>query len=481
MILSNCFRTVHLPNSFSDFPAEMKLNLLSVSAIVYIMLLIYASFMPFDFSLDGIDQKLSLFWNQWPINPEARISGSDVLSNLVLYTPLGWMLATRIRLGRGRVPRSLTLSTLVCSAISLFVEVTQLGLVHRIGSASDWLLNTMSGFTGAVLGVLCGIGIWLSSVRWIRRSWKTHPVDIATLFLMVLLAADALAPYLPTILLKQVWASIKKSKLGLSAGLAVHPWHWWLVCRALVYAILTCMLSAWGGRKPGCKDWIGASAVVASFALCLELGKLIIVSRFFNLANVVVAWGGCVGAVCIGAFGICQASESRKINFAIVAILAYLFYLSWTPFNFVWDSKMLQRALFFGSATASILPLRHGRDAEPCEAIRSKCFFYGIVGLSISRSLRTFREQSLQDFDCYDFQFRNRVVSGRWPDFPSLSYAFNDRGILFCDRRGLGGLCIEAARKLKIESQRLWEKRSEDVLFLASKGFKAKACKGTKK
>ena len=335
----------------------MKTKLISASILVYTLLLIYASLMPFDFELGNINGNMEGFWSYWPINPRARVSGSDVVSNLTMYVPLGWMLATRLRLGRKSTAFSFAIATLWCSAISLFVELTQLNLMSRIGDASDWLLNTFSGFAGAAFGVFCGTGIWLSSVRWTRRTWKTSPVDIAVMFFMLLLAADALVPFLPTILLKQVWASIKKSKFDLSAGLAVHPWHWWLVCRALVYAVLTCMLSGWGGRTPNWKDWVRACAIAASLAFCLELGKLMIVSRFFNMANVAVAWSGCIVAVFLGAFiGRCPERYRAKIDFALAAILVYLFYLAWTPFNFVWDSSMLARV---SSSAVKMLPFYH--------------------------------------------------------------------------------------------------------------------------
>ncbi len=334
----------------------MKLKPLSVFAAVYTLLLIYASLMPFDFELGNIGVNIEGFWSYWPVNPKARISGSDVVSNLALYTLLGWMLATRLRLGRKSPAFSIAIATLCCSVISMFVELTQLGLLSRVGDASDWLLNTFSGFAGAVFGVICGTGLWLSSVRWTIRTWKTCPVDIAAVVFILLLAADALAPYLPTILLKQVWGSIKNSKFELSEGLAVHPWHWWVVCRALVYAFLTFMLSGWGGRIPNWKDWARACAIAAGLAFCLEVGKLMIVSRFFNIANVATAWVGCAVAVSLGAFGQCPGRDRAKIGFAVAAILFYLFYLAWTPFDFVWDSRMLERA---PSSGAMLLPFYH--------------------------------------------------------------------------------------------------------------------------
>ena len=296
------------------------------------------------------------------------------------------------------------------------------------------------------MGVFCGVGIWHSSVRWTRRTWKTSPADIAVIFFMLLLAADALAPYLPTILLKQVWASIKKSKFDLFAGLAIHPWHWWVVCRALVYAVLTCMLSGWGGRTPNGRDWIRACAIAACLAFCLEVGKLMIVSRFFNVANVVVAWGGCAAAVSIGAFALCPERDRAKVDFVIAAILVYLFYLAWTPFQFVWDSSMLARA---PSSVVKMLPFYHyamGADLNHARLFVQSVFIMALLVYLLRVRCLLFEKGTLQGVICGAFRFGHGIYAGRWPDFSSLPYAFDDRYILFRHRRGHRRLYSKTAR-----------------------------------
>ena len=358
----------------------MKLRLLTILGVLYGAMLVYASLMPFDFVAgEHIGHKIHRFWSYWPFNPTARISGSDVVSNLALYVPLGWLITVRCRLGRVRAHLSLTIAVLVCSTVSACVELLQITTISRTSSAADWLLNTISGCAGATAGAVCGKGLWVGGIRWLRRCWNTRPVDIATLALMGLLAADALAPYIPTILLKQVWRSLKISHFDIGGGLALHPWHWWVVTRGLVYAVLTMLLATWGGLKPGLKQWIRAATVAAGFALSLELVKPMIVSRTINVANVLTSWSGCLVAVLIGAFFAGRMVTDRKLELAIAALLTYVFYLAWTPFNFVWDPEMFRKAL---PSSVQLLPLYHyamGAKLNHARLFVQSVFLQGIL------------------------------------------------------------------------------------------------------
>jgi glycopeptide antibiotics resistance protein len=89
-------------------------KLLTASVLIYGGMLIYASLMPYDFMTE-VNLKDLLYhnaWDHWPFNPKARISGSDLVSNLALYVPLGFLLATRCSLGRAGWVGSFLLTSL---------------------------------------------------------------------------------------------------------------------------------------------------------------------------------------------------------------------------------------------------------------------------------------------------------------------------------------------------------------------------------
>jgi VanZ family protein len=333
----------------------MNRKLLSTIGWGYSILLIYASLMPFDFSfVADMSYRTSHFWRYWPINPGARISGSDLISNLALYVPLGWILAVRFRLGNIRPFLSLAAAGLICFVISLCVELLQMFTISRVSSASDWLLNTISGGTGGALGIFYGKSLWINGIRWLKLSWETRPVIIAAVLLAGLIAADSLSPYMPTILLKQVWQSFKASNFNIVQGVSLHPWHWWVVQRIMVYFVMTLVFAGAMGKKSEFKRFIWGACLVGLFALFLELGKLFIVSRSFNIANVLTAWIGCFCAIWIGWAVGGRVNTRQKLEWSMGFIFLYLFYLAWFPFDFAWDYSRIQNVF---SSPIRLLPL----------------------------------------------------------------------------------------------------------------------------
>ncbi len=361
---------------------ENAVRLIFVFSALYAILLIYASLMPFDIATaDDIETSISRFWDAWPLNPHARVSGSDVMSNLLLYIPLGWLIAVRGRLGGIRSVAAMIIATTVCALLSFAIEMVQMILASRIASGADWVFNTISGCLGATGGVLFGERIWLGGIRWLQKRWRTSPADIGTLMFLVLLAADAWAPYMPTILLKQVWRSLEGSHFDMLEGFALHPWHWWAVTRIAPYSVLTILLAIWGRRAKAPSLWgaIGAAVAAAGFSLIFELGKIFIASRSFNTANVVTGWFGCFLGILMVVFFLNRMDTHRKLESIMAILFLYLIYLWWMPFNFTWDPGMVRRAL---PSPVQFLPLYHyamGAELNHIRLFVQSVFLLGLL------------------------------------------------------------------------------------------------------
>lgn len=330
---------------------------LTVLTLLYGGLLLYASLMPYDFMEQANLPRLwHSAWNQWPFNPRARLSASDLLSNLVLYIPLGFLLASRCRMAYLSPFKSLAITILTCSLLSCGIELLQGLTISRTMSATDWVSNSFSGFLGAAAGARHGAAIWSKVVDWIDRRFQSHPLDIFTLAFMGLLAADALAPFLPTISPSQVWRNLKQSHFYPLEGLAQHPWHWWLVGRVLIYATLTFLLASWKGADAPYRKWRRAIPVAFFFMLGLELAKIFIASRSFNIANVFTSTTGIIAAALALPIFFGRLSRNRKLNLAILALAGYGLYLAWTPFDFAWDLAQLRQKF---PALIELLPFYH--------------------------------------------------------------------------------------------------------------------------
>lgn len=358
----------------------MKPRALTILWLVYFALLIYASLMPYDLDSDlSIKEALQRVQSGWPIDPDARISGSDVLSNLALYIPLGWLLATRLRLGGlGLIP-ALFLVTLISSLLSACIEGAQAMMQSRIASSADWLLNTISGGAGALWGAIWGKGQWQRAIRWLRECWTSRPLDIATMALIGLMTADALTPFLPTILLSQVADSLKQAHFNVADGLAEHPWHWWLTTRVMVYAALSMLLAAWGKRRPGPGGRLTGALAAGVLAVILEIAKLMIVSRTFNIANVAASWSGCLVGVLAGLLPAGRIKGKTKLESAIAVLMIYIFYLAWSPFDFAWNLEDASSRL---PSLIQLLPLYHyamGSELNHARLFVQGVFFQGLL------------------------------------------------------------------------------------------------------
>lgn len=134
--------------------------------LLFAGLIVYASLYPFEgWRVQGVAPLAFLaapFPQYW--------TGFDVLSNLVGYAPLGFLLAVTL-LRAGLALRAAVWATLACAALSLAVETLQNFLPARVPSNVDLVLNTAGGALGAGLAnVLQRLG-WLDAWSRFRADW----------------------------------------------------------------------------------------------------------------------------------------------------------------------------------------------------------------------------------------------------------------------------------------------------------------------
>jgi len=156
-------------------------------AVVWAGLLAYGSLIPFDFG--------PLTWEAFFTAPRWHNDGggvssqgmpswlSDLLANLVLYAPLGFLLvfdAPR----RWRWPWTWLRAVLVVVAMSWVIECTQNVSPSRYAAMQDFLANALSGLIGATLGVMHrgrvgGVFFWLY-IRFsrLRYAWDDLKQDM---------------------------------------------------------------------------------------------------------------------------------------------------------------------------------------------------------------------------------------------------------------------------------------------------------------
>lgn len=166
-----------------------------ITALV-IAVIFYGSLYPFVFrDRGGLDEAISLLLTTWRV-PTSR---GDIISNILLYIPLGLFAVNA--LAGPRAPR-VVLATLLGLAICTTVELAQFYTPARNSTMSDIYSNTAGTLIGAIAGVVVHRGIRLPFLG--QVAWQPFPV-----LLLVSWGGYRLYPYVPAIDLQKYKDAIK--------------------------------------------------------------------------------------------------------------------------------------------------------------------------------------------------------------------------------------------------------------------------------
>lgn len=169
------------------------------AAVAYAVLILYGSLFPFSgFSVDNLHEAVS---DLWP----SHISKTDLLTNLLIYFPLGFLAGMAFR-GRFDRAAARVLAILCGFCLSLFVESVQLFL-PRVSSWVDLMANTSGAVVGAVVGSVFDADLPLGDAvralrRWLLKPGRLSEIGFATILIWV---AAQLSPFVPS----ADWGNIK--------------------------------------------------------------------------------------------------------------------------------------------------------------------------------------------------------------------------------------------------------------------------------
>ncbi len=194
-------------------------------ALIYALLVVYASLYPFtDWRAQGIAP-----WAFLAGPPPRYWTGFDVVTNLVGYGPLGFLLClARLRSTEsGHNVRAMVLASLAAGALSLAMEALQTYLPVRVPSNIDLMLNALGGCLGAIVATLLE---QLGAInRWsrFRANWFV-PKARGALVLLMLWPFALLFPAAVPLGLGQVMERLEE---GLAELLEDTPFLAWLPVR----------------------------------------------------------------------------------------------------------------------------------------------------------------------------------------------------------------------------------------------------------
>ena len=164
--------------------------------LAYGLLLVYGTLFPFNEWLTPGASPWSLMWQRGLHDA----SKADILTNLLVYMPLGLLLMRT--LANRRCPLCMVLLVTLASALlSLTLEYLQAHLPGRVPSVADVVLNTGGGFAGALLALGVRPDTAVGEKLYRIRYRYIHPGPLANLGLLTLClwTLSQISPLVPSI------------------------------------------------------------------------------------------------------------------------------------------------------------------------------------------------------------------------------------------------------------------------------------------
>ena len=156
--------------------------------LCYTLAIVYASLYPLTGWRTTDASVWSFLFQPWP----RYWTGFDIVSNIAAYVPLGALVALCIW-QRFKLAHNIAIATLLCTALSFFMEIAQHFLPSRVPSWVDTAANFGGGLIGASIAAVCAKR-WFESQLFdtLTSRWLRPKPAAALILLLMWLAIQAL-------------------------------------------------------------------------------------------------------------------------------------------------------------------------------------------------------------------------------------------------------------------------------------------------
>ena len=283
------------------------------AVILFVLVVLYASLLPFDFAPSPYQAAdayglVQVRFVEPPLD--------DIITNVLVYVPLGFLLVYggRSRRGLGRVLAAVLVGTFV----SCLAEVLQTGIVSRVASHTDVLLNGIGAAIGAAVGILANrFGARMRGR--LRTAIQHRPFAVAVGALTIGLLLYNLAPFdfiTSAAGLHESFGRARWNLLGTTTVAIGDPPFSRLVAQisGAAWFVLLGYVAALAGREAGrhpVPSFVSAIKSGAVLIWLIELMQLLTMSHVFDLSSVVLRCLGVgFGAWC-AVFVVDQLTQSQ--------------------------------------------------------------------------------------------------------------------------------------------------------------------------
>ena len=313
-------------------------------AVGFLAFATYGSLVPLDFRPLGFAEAVDRYRAAWqvPIRVESR---SDWLSNVLLFVPLGFLIAGRLAVDRPRWwswSAALVAVPAASATLSAAIEFAQVYFPTRTVSARDVVAETIGGAIGGALWLafgprVTGLSRSRSAGRGGRAAW------LLPAYLLALLLSRAM-PLDLTVSPGELYHKYKEGMVALvpfaalatgSAGAVVR-----IADEAASFLGLGMLLALADRPKPRSPRAVLAAGLI--LAASIEAGQLFVASRRSDATDLVVGPLALLGGWAATRAILEGADPKRAGRARLVFGAAWLTMVacsSWSPFDFGGDSS----------------------------------------------------------------------------------------------------------------------------------------------
>lgn len=373
---------------------------------LFTLLIIYGSLYPFS----GWQRPDSNIWNFLVLRWPRHISRTDLITNFLVYVPLGFFITRSLNIRLSPLPR-IFIATILGTVLSFLLECLQVFLPGRNSSLFDVLLNAAGTFAGAtfaeILGDRTAMGKKLISLRQ-ELFLPGRLIDLG-LVVLVFWALSQLIPLVPSL-------DLGNLKYGLRPLWHIlHNINSFSPYQAVVYTFNIAGLGIIASLVVKNKN--RATAIFASFVTIVLLFKVPIVGRQLSMEAVSGLFCGLfllvslrrlpdpvlviVAAVAILAAFIIDELHSAKMLLCIQCIHPF----NWIPFRRQMTNLMGIVSIMEGLwpfAALSFLTM----------LMRPQCIFFGAILAGLPLFILVFVLEWIQ-----------LGIPGRYPDITAVLLA----------------------------------------------------------
>lgn len=305
-----------------------KTNIEIVLIAVFALFIVYGTTIPFNFS--GFESALkkvtTIAWRPFYTNTGVRASITDMVQNIMLFIPIGFLWGIFFRRIKWIIPGSI-IAVLSGTFLSMAVESLQLFTDDRVVSITDVIFNTVgtaAGFTGSLI-VMYGVGglVVFPAIR----SFVANNAFVPFTFVFAIIAAEILQPFDFSLDLGGIYTHLKT--------LLNDPFQWPSVIRdepaiLLFYMVLTSYALKLSQFSP--VKLSGGKMVLLMFVIVcgLESIQFIIMSRMPGGTDILT---GVAGVLCGVLFHKMNMNLQGMLLSVLIFIAAFCKYFS--PFEIV--------------------------------------------------------------------------------------------------------------------------------------------------